>query len=164
MQLKTCRLDVVALDEYQLSMLLDDMPMLEKRLDCSYKAEPLTGHFEKIVRSQLEIVRSDRDNYLWHSFWLLIDRASRTVVGSADFKACPDKLGRVEIGYGLGEEYEHKGYMSEAVAAMCSWALSQPQVKNVVAETEKSNLPSQRLLRRCGFTPLSEGDTLWWIL
>ena len=48
---------------------------------------------------------------MWHSFFFIIRREDRVVVGSADFKDVPNKDGEVEIGYGLGKEYEHNGYM-----------------------------------------------------
>ncbi|MCU0079807.1 GNAT family N-acetyltransferase [Extibacter muris] len=40
----------------------------------------------------------------------------------------PDMNQEVEIGYGLGKEFEHSGYMPEAVQAMCKWALEQENV------------------------------------
>ena len=164
MKLRTERLDILPLDVDMLWLLLDDMPGLEARLGCIYRGEPIEGEFRRIVASQYEIVLYDSANYLWHSFWLLIRRDDGTVVGSADFKAPPDKLGRVEIGYGLGAQFERRGYMTEAADAMCRWALGQENVKNVVAETENGNLASQRVLRRCGFRELSQGATKWWIL
>ena len=54
--------------------------------------------------------------------------------------------------------------MTEAARAMCGWALSQPGVTSVVAETKRDNRPSQRILSRCGFRPEREEGTLWWRL
>lgn len=86
------------------------------------------------------------------------------MVGSADFKDVPSKDGEVEIGYGLGEAFQHHGYMTEAVRAMCAWALAQESVRHVIAETETDNLASRRILQRCGFTEQSRGETIWWKL
>lgn len=122
------------------------------------------GVFLEIVRGQLEAVRRDPGNYPWHSFWLLIRKEDRVVVGSADFKNIPDALGETEIGYGLGPEFEHCGYMTEAVREMCRWALEQPGVCAVIAETERDGFASQRVLERCGFSLDRNGDTLWWKL
>ena len=72
--------------------------------------------------------------------------------------------GEVEIGYGLGREFEHKGYMAEAVETMCRWALRQDGVRHVIAETDADGEASQRLLQRCGFTEYSRGTTRWWRL
>ena len=133
----------------------------------------MEGLFLDIVRSQFERTKNDEDHYMYHSFWFLIRISDRVVVGAADFKDIPNERNEVEIGYGLGKEFEHQGYMTEAVHAMCEWALSQEEVACVLAETYMDGFASQRVLKRCGFMPhkneKSESiekskDTLWWIV
>lgn len=140
------------------------METLEAELSCSYMAEPLEGFFLDIVRSQIEITEKDPDNYLWHSFWLLMRKSDRVIVGSADFKDVPNGDGEVEIGYGLGAAFEHNGYMTEAVEAMCGWAAKQAGVMSVIAETDLDGYASQRILKRCGFEEYRRGETIWWRL
>lgn len=158
------RLELQVLDARQMRLWLEELPTLEKELDCSYKAEALEGDFLRIVEGQARITEDDAQRYFWHSFWFLIRKSDRTVVGSADFKAGPNERGEVEIGYGLGKEYEHNGYMTEAVRAMCAWAKEQEGVSCVIAETLLDNAPSQNILKRCGFVETSRGETVWWRL
>lgn len=162
MEIETERLRITALTPEQLDWWLNDLPRLEEKMNCSYQAEPLEGIFKEIVSGQLEITRQDSENYLWHSFWLLIRKSDNVVVGSADFKNVPDEKGQVEIGYGLGKAFEHEGYMTEAVRAMCSWAKEQEGVSCIIAETEADGFASQRILKRCGFTEYAGNDTIWW--
>lgn len=162
--METERLELVPLTAPQLRLWCEDIPAMEKELGCKYMAEPMEGVFLDIVKGQLEITEKDEKNYLWHSFWLIIRKNDRVCVGSADFKDIPDEKGETEIGYGLGKEFEHNGYMTEAVKAMCRWALEQPQVSAVIAETENDGFASQRILQRCGFEKYSEGETSWWRL
>lgn len=162
MKLETERLELLPLTPPQLRMWLEDLPALERMLCCTYRAEPIDGIFRNIISEQAAIAEQEPEQYLWHSFWFLIRKSDRVVVGSADFKAPPDKHGEVEIGYGLGSAYEHFGYMTEAVSAMRDWALRIPGVTAVIAETERDSHASQRILRRCGFTLVKSGDTLWW--
>lgn len=164
MKLESERLLLLPLRPEELRLLCFDLPELERRLNISYQAEPVEGVFSEIIRNQLEICERRPESYLWDSFWLLLRREDRVAVGSADFKAPPDEQGRVEIGYGLGKAFRGQGYMSEAVSAICRWALSQPGVKNILAGTEGDNLPSQSVLRRCGFCELARGGIIWWIL
>jgi RimJ/RimL family protein N-acetyltransferase len=44
------------------------------------------------------------ENYVYHSFWFIIRKEDKTVVGSMDFKNIPNKLKEIEIGYGLGKK------------------------------------------------------------
>lgn len=54
--------------------------------------------------------------------------------------------------------------MTEAVKAMCEWALKQNGVTSVIAETELEVLASQKILERCGFKKDKSGETFWWRL
>ena len=107
MTIETNRLILIPLTAYQLRLWIEDMTALERELTCSYDAEPLKDVFLEIVKGQLTITENDELNYLFHSFWFVIRKEDRVVVGSADFKALPDTKGEVEIGYGLGKNYEH---------------------------------------------------------
>ncbi|EDU38649.1 N-acetyltransferase [Clostridium sporogenes] len=164
MLIQTERLELISLNLNQLKLWIEDISQLEKELDCSYKAESMEGFFLEVVKGQYEITQKDPNNYLWHSFFFLVRKDDRVVVGSADFKDIPNENGEVEIGYGLGKEFEHNGYMTEAVKAMCGWALKQNGVTSVIAETDLEGLASQKILKACGFKKDKEGETLWWRL
>ena len=43
--------------------------------------------------------------------------------------------------------------MTEALEAVCKWAVLQPRVKRIEAETAPENNASQRVLFRVGFMP-----------
>lgn len=162
MKIETERLELIALTPDELKLWISDIPSLEKKLNCSYKGEPIDGFFLDILKKQYEITIKDPDNYVYHSFFFLIRKTDRVVVGSADFKDLPNENQEIEIGYGLGKEFEHNGYMTEAVKGMCAWALKQDSVKHIIAETYTDNIPSQNILKRCGFKKYKEGDNFWW--
>lgn len=160
--IETERMELIPLSAKQLKLWVEDIPMLEKQLSCSYQAEPMEGFFREIVKGQLEITEKDSTNYMWHSFWFLVRKTDRVVIGSVDFKDAPNEKHEVEIGYGLGKAFEHNGYMTEAVNMMCEWAIRQEGVSHVIAETELDGFASQRILKRCGFSEYLHGETSWW--
>lgn len=164
MVLHTERLELVPLSPRQLRLWTEDIPALERELHCTYQGEPMEGFFLDIVRGQLERAERNPEDYLWLSFWLIIRKSDRTAVGSADFKSPPNACREVEIGYGLGKEFEHSGYMTETVRAMCGWAMEQEQVSHVIAETDLDGFASQRILKRCGFIEEKREETVWWRL
>jgi RimJ/RimL family protein N-acetyltransferase len=164
MTVETDRLILIPLTVRQLDLWLNDIPALEAELNCQYRGEPLEGVFLDIVKGQLSAAENDADNYIYHSFWFIVRRKDAVVVGSADFKAPPDKNGQVEIGYGLGKEYEGSGYMAEAVRAMCGWAAKQESIRRIIAETEPGNEKSEAVLKRNGFSLQSQDETAWWSL
>nr|WP_302830866.1 GNAT family N-acetyltransferase [uncultured Bacteroides sp.] len=164
MKLETERLELIPLLPHQLRLWVENIAILQRDLNCSYRAEPMEGFFLEIVKGQLKITEKNPNDYVWHSFWFLIRKTDRVVVGSADFKDIPNDKQEVEIGYGLGKEFEHQGYMTEAVKAICEWALRQENVAHIIAETEKDGFASQRILQHCGFIEEQHGDTIWWKL
>ena len=97
---------------------------------------------------------SHPDQWDWYAIWM-IELKDCTHIGEICFKGLSEK-GVVEIGYGIADEYQGRGYATEAVSAIVKWALMQPGVTNVVAETEKSNIASQRVLNKAGFLPTGE--------
>jgi ribosomal-protein-alanine N-acetyltransferase len=164
MTIETDRLILVSLTPGQLELWMENLPALESELGCFYDSDPMEGSFLGIVKKQLALIKDDEPNYLFYSFWFIIRREGRVVVGSADFKGRPNKDGELEIGYGLGKKYEHHGYMTETVRAMSQWALGQKTVTSVVAETEKDNIASQNVLMHCGFKQYKQARTFWWKL
>jgi ribosomal-protein-alanine N-acetyltransferase len=55
------------------------------------------------------------------------------------------------LGYWVGEAYAMQGYMSEALEAMREHAFSTLDLSRLEAACLPDNVPSRRLLERCGF-------------
>ena len=101
----------------------------------------------------LQGCRREPENRIWFAPWVM-ELKSRPggVVGDFGFKGISSD-GMVEIGYGLREGFCGNGYMTEAVKVVSQWALSQPGVSRVEAETDPDNAASQKVLAACGFVP-----------
>ncbi len=122
----------------------------------------MEGYWLDIVKNQIEICKKDLENILFRTFWFIILKHERTIIGTIDFKNLPNESGEAEIGYGLSPDYGKKGYMTEAVNGFKEWAFQQPTVQSLLAETEKDNLASQSVLKRCNFQLTHCNETLWW--
>lgn len=105
------------------------------------------------------------EQWLWYTAWGMYLNDSGDFVGDLNFKGLPANS-RPEIGYGIQKEYEGQGYTTEAVRAVCRWALSQPGVTAVEAETAPDNAASQAVLRKAGFAPTGTVGEVgpWFIL
>src|SRR5215471_698385 len=140
-ELETERLSIKLLTLSQLKLWINNISFLETELDCKCDVEPIEGFFLKIINGQIDIIENDPENYMYHSFWFIVRKSDKRVVGSMDFKNIPNELGEVGIGYGLGKKYEHNGYMTEAIKAFCEMALNIEKIKTIIAETEIENIP-----------------------
>ena len=104
---------------------------------------------KKAYQEMLEGSLAHPDAWEWYAIWM-IELKNGTFIGDLCFKGVRVD-GAVEIGYGLLEEFQGHGYATEAVGAAVEWALKQPGVTCVDAETEPDNVASQRVLEKCGF-------------
>ncbi|MGQ0538968.1 MAG: GNAT family N-acetyltransferase, partial [Gemmatimonadaceae bacterium] len=57
-----------------------------------------------------------------------------------------------ELGYWLGREYQGRGIMSHAVAAMVDYAFATFDINRLWAGAFYRNAASRRILEKCGFT------------
>jgi RimJ/RimL family protein N-acetyltransferase len=92
----------------------------------------------------------------WRTYQL-VERATGLVIGAIGCHGAPEH-GIVEIGYGIAEEARGRGLATEAVAALVAMLEAQPEVDTIRAGTDAGNLPSQRVLRRCGFVAVARDE------
>lgn len=65
----------------------------------------------------------------------------------------------VELRYGLSPEFWGRGVAQEASEAVMQWAVNESGVKRFIAETERDNQRSARLLQKLGF--VLSGTDYW---
>jgi RimJ/RimL family protein N-acetyltransferase len=90
----------------------------------------------------------------------MVRLADEVVVGDIGFHGPPDQSGAVTVGYGLAPGARGQGYATEALRAVVAWALAQPEVVRVEADTTHANLPSQRVMERAGMRLYDRSDQL----
>ena len=88
-------------------------------------------------------------------YWVLrgVAREDLTLIGNGGFKGRAEPDGTVEVGYSVLPQFRRRGYATEAVAGLLSWAFGHVEVTTVTAETARGNVASARVLRRLGFQP-----------
>lgn len=100
--------------------------------------------------------------YPWFC-WVIADRHTRMIVGDIGFKGTPNKTGAVEIGYSILPAYRNRGYATEAVSGMLSWAFMHQSVRRVLAECDATNMASVSVLRKAGMQLVAnKGEMLYW--
>ena len=88
-------------------------------------------------------VRSTAVGDPWSLTFNLVERASRSVVGSCAFKGPPDAEGIVEVSYYTDPNYRSRGFATG-------------RVRLVRAHTKTENDASARILTKCGFRLVGE--------
>ena len=127
---------------------LDIYPALKAQMEAFIETQEL-DILKAAYSEMLEGAVKHPDKWEWYAIWM-IELKSGAHIGELCFKGLDDN-GAPEIGYGIAEEYQGKGYATEAVNAVAQWALKQDGVRRIEAEAEESNIASVKVLEKCGF-------------
>ncbi len=160
--LENKRLKLIPLDDYNLRLLVKDRQKMERNLGVKINDTELEESEIIALRTSLQKVIENKEDYLWYTNWVIVLKKENKIIGGLCFKGCPDEKGRVEIGYGMQDEYRCKGYMTEAAKELINWAFSFKSVTEIIAETEKDNLPSHRVLEKVGMEKYEKNEKMFW--
>ena len=105
-----------------------------------------------------------KKRFAWYTNRLIYRKEDGAYIGSIALmnspEKDPDRLGLVEIGYETLPEFRCRGYMTEAVGALCGWTLGQKKVYGMIAGILDGNDASARVLAKCGFVLTDHSDSL----
>jgi RimJ/RimL family protein N-acetyltransferase len=160
--LETEKLKLIPLDAQNLRWSIEDRQKMERNLRVKITDTELEESVKKAMRTSLKMVLENKKDYLWFTSWEIVLKKENRIIGGLCFKGCPDEKGRVEIAYGIQDEYRCKGYATEAVKELITWAFSFNHVTEIIAETEKDNLPSHRVLEKAGMQKYEENEKMFW--
>ena len=161
--IQTSRLILKPLNADELLLAVNSPDELDKHLNLNirYSHAP-EGHIRKALEYRRKMVMEHPAEYMWYSEWELIEAAESRIIGG--IMLMPErKDGEVEIGYGIDEKHQNKGYKTEAVSALINWMFeNSAELMYVVAETEKDNTPSQKVVIKAGMLKYKETDACYW--
>ena len=166
MKLETERLFIFPLTYDQLILYLQAKGTLEEELNLNKGnqiiPQELLDAFHETI---LPAVADKTKNYRYSTLWTMVSKELNQMVGDLCFKGGPNARGEIEIGYGIHDEFQGKGYMTEAIGAISAWAFTQLDVKTILAETDHANLASHRTLDKNKFKPHKKVESMiWWKL
>jgi RimJ/RimL family protein N-acetyltransferase len=95
-------------------------------------------------------------------YWVIEERNSKEFVGEigfADFKRdiAPAMRESPELGFALASAWHGKGYATEAVRAVVTWADAHQRFQKTVCLINPENLASLRVVEKCGYRLFEQG-------
>ena len=100
----------------------------------------------------------DPEGQGWYGWALLAnggERAPPRLVGTAALVGRPDEDGDVELAFGLLPEFRGRGYGSETVRALATWAFANG-AKRVIAHLDAEDVNAASTLAKNGFADTGE--------
>jgi len=79
-------------------------------------------------------------------------------VGGMGFAGEPNENREAEIGYMINQQHQNKGYATEALMLLTKWAFTHDNVRSIIVHTYEDNLPSNKMLVRCGFIEIAKNS------
>jgi [ribosomal protein S5]-alanine N-acetyltransferase len=161
--LKTERLEMLPLDLDNLRLAVEDYQKMEKQLGLKITNTVLDEEMTYAMKVRHRKVLEDEANTLWLTNWAIILKEQNCIIGFIILKGYPNEHGEVIVGYGIEEHYRLKGYATEALKGITEWIFKNPKVKCVIADTDRENLASHKVLENAGATRYKETEELiWW--
>jgi len=166
--IETARLKLVPLDFGSIGP--DDHHRIERKLGLQLASmilgEQIDREIKAAMRTSLENIIRDKRQDQWYADWqsvVIILKGENAIIGGFCVQNHPDGDGKVQVGYMVQPEYQGSGYMTEALKRGIAWIFERSDISAVIAETTKSNLPSQNVLKKVGMTIYEEtAKSFWW--
>lgn len=158
--LETERLVLFPYTKENLALFNRDLAAFEDYYGVLYRGEELDYLLKGYLLKLENDIAADPEHAVFFTEFLIVLKEDSRIVGSVDYKSIP-RDGVTEVGYGLNPAHTGHGYMTEALRAFLAFGKSLG-VRTVLAETLPDNIPSQNVLKRCGFRFLREDGNLWW--
>jgi len=160
--IETERLLIKPLSYSQLVKYIQVDNSLEMELNLNETSRTISPELkEALEQTILPHVADASKNYLYSTLWTVISKTDNKMVGDLCFVGEPNDQGEIEIGYGTYDEFQKRGFMTEAVGGMIQWAKEQPEIKAILAATDKTNVASYSVLLKNNFTKISETSELY---
>ncbi|MCB2299540.1 GNAT family N-acetyltransferase [Clostridium tagluense] len=161
--LETERLKLLPLQSHHLALSVEDYGEMQSDLGLRVTNIILDEEMQYAMKVRLRKVLEDVENYLWLTNWAIVHKEENQIIGFIILKGYPNEIGEVIVRYVIEEKYRRNGYATEALKGLTEWIFENPKALCVIADTEKTNIPSHKVLENVGAIKYKETDELiWW--
>jgi RimJ/RimL family protein N-acetyltransferase len=154
-KMTTDRLDLIAgtveLAQAETSSRTEFSRLLQAGVPEHWPPPPDNAETLMLNRRSLEDAPDQAGWWNWYVVLSENETGGRFLIGSVGFSGPPTSEGVVEIGYAMLKEAHGRGYATEAVEGLLTWAFAHTTVERVVAQTFLGLAPSLRVIEKSGF-------------
>ena len=120
--------------------------------------EKIQSLYSEPVYTTKEAVKELLDKYISsyenddYYRWAIIEKESGECIGQIAYFLVDSKNHFAEIEYCIGSEFQCNGFATEATKAVIAYGFDKMNLHKVQICTKTINLPSKRVIEKCGFT------------
>lgn len=95
-------------------------------------------------------VKANSELNKWFVRFIVL-KETREIIGSTSFHGAPNEDGMIEIGLGIDERFQNRGFAKETLLGMWRWAITFPEVRTLRYTVSPDNLSSISVIKYFGF-------------
>jgi len=155
MILQSPRIEIKPLPLSDLKILIGSREALEKHANLTISGVELSENYRDELRELIEqypdVWDVKRNDYLFYTLWLMVERETKTIVGQFTFNGKPNPEGEVEIFFSIESPYRRKGYATEVMESILCWGNKTELFRVVLIEAFEDNRAAMASLKKLGF-------------
>lgn len=163
-ELYSQRLKLIPLNPEDLKTGIWNKSAMDGKLGLRPTGIGFSEQIKQILQIKLKRMELDKNNWLFYTFWQIVQLEGNCSVGEICFAGPPSANGEVEVGYYIDNRFQCRGYMTEALQTFINWAFSQPGVNCIKARTTRTNYASHKVLKKAGMRLYLKESFYWWVL
>jgi len=158
-KLLTARLELIPCSYEYGKIIVENKSLLKSAMGLDISDNWPLEDLKDFLPAYLEMIQSDPLLLGW-GIWLIVHEEEQKIIGDIGFKGKPDDNGNIEIGYSVVPEYRRQGYCHEASRGLVGCAFEQLGVNKILAECDKDNISSIRILEKLHMHLIERNDQM----
>lgn len=155
MKLESKRIEIIPLNLNEMRIFIKSRSDFERHANLTITGVEVPEFYREEIIEAMEFEpeswTSKNKEYLFHTFWLMILKESKTIVGQFEFNGRPNSLGEVEIFFMVEPPYRQKGIATEAMVEILKWGCKTKLFRKVFIEADFRNKAAMASLQKLGF-------------
>jgi ribosomal-protein-alanine N-acetyltransferase len=155
MKLESKRLEIIPLNLHEMRIFIKSRSDYEKHANLTVTGVEVPEFYREEINEAMqqepEWWASKSKEYLFHTFWLIILKESKTIMGQFEFDGHPNPQGEVEIFFMVEEPHRRKGIATEAMVEILKWGCRTKLFRKVFIEADFRNKAAMASLLKLGF-------------
>lgn len=154
--IKTDRLMLITFTTEMMLAAISSERELEKAAGYQVIDDYPSDDYKEILPFKIQRYRQYPEENEWEG--LIVHQQDQMIIGDMGFRRSTDNPEELELGYSIVPAYQGHGYATEMAQAIISWGLTQAGVKTIIANCDKDNQASIRVLEKAGLKKLGEQE------
>lgn len=155
MKLESKRLEIIPLNQHEMRIFVKSRSDFEKHANLTVTGIDVPEFYREEIKEMMQLEpeswTSKNKEYLFHTFWLMILKETKTIVGQFEFNGRPNAQGEVEIFFMVEPPYRRKGIATEAMLEILKWGCRTKIFRKVFIEADFRNNAAMGSLQKLGF-------------